>query len=248
MNCESDPTETPLSVLYVDEHLIAVAKPSGMFVHPSDADRSVKESVLKCVREQFNQYLYPVHRLDRATSGIVLLARSSIAASRMGTLFSGRCVKKTYRALVRGHCPATGTIDRPLMPPRGKGRPAGHPHTETQEAVTEFITLQRYEIPLQSDSYPVTWCSLIDASPLTGRFHQIRRHLNSVAHPIIGDTTHGDSRQNRFFGKEFRLTRLMLAAVRLEFPHPVTEARLQIESLPDQSFSGLIDQLSPFRC
>lgn len=248
MNCESEPAETPLEVLYVDEHLIAVDKPSGLFVHPSDADRRVSQSVLKSVRQQFNQYVYPVHRLDRATSGIVLLARSSMAASRMGTLFSERCVKKTYRALVRGHCPAAGTIDKPLMPPRGKGRPAGHPHTVTQEAVTEFITRQRYEIPLQSDSYPVTWCSLIDASPLTGRFHQIRRHLNSVAHPIIGDTTHGDSRQNRFFGKEFRLTRLMLAAVRLEFPHPVTEARLEIESIPDQSFSDLIDQLSPFCC
>ena len=175
-----------LPVLYQDNEFIAVDKPTGMFVHRTAIDWSVRDVLLQTLRDQIQQSVFLIHRLDRPTSGIVLVGLSSEAAAAASRLFRERQVSKTYLALVRGYSPDAGRIDRPLTSPEVVQR-------EPLEAVTEFQTEQRFEIPVQSDRFPTTRCSLVRATPRTGRFHQIRRHLNGIDHPVIGDTSHGDT-------------------------------------------------------
>lgn len=217
-----DPVSSgPLPVLYQDEAFVAVAKPAGMFVHRTEMDRRVRVVVMQTVRDQLKRPVYLVHRLDRPTSGIVLLALSSEAASVVSKLFRDRQVTKSYLAFVRGHAAETGRVDRPLTSPEVV-------RTAPLEAVTEYRTEQQFEIPLQSDRFPTTRCSLVRAIPKTGRFHQIRRHLNGINHPVIGDTSHGDSRQNRFFRENFGTTRLMLHAAKIGFRHPMTGKMIEV--------------------
>lgn len=234
---------TALPVLFRDEHLIAVAKPSGVFVHRSENNRTERDVVLQAVRDQIGTFLYPVHRLDRATSGIVLLAQTRYAASEMSRAFADRKVSKTYVALVRGHCVSDGRIATPLVPARGRGKPKGHPYAVPQEAETIFHTIEQFELPVRNDRYETTRSSLVEVKPRTGRFHQIRRHFNYISHPVIGDTSHGDSRHNSLYRKHFNLQRLMLAAVRLEFSHPVTGEQIDISCRPDSTFTDIVKRL-----
>lgn len=232
---------TVLPILYQDEFYVAVAKPAGMFVHRTEMDRRVREVVVQTVRDQLRQPVFLVHRLDRPTSGIVLLGLSSEAAAAASELFRKRQVSKTYVALVRGHLPQSGRIDRPLTSPEVVSQ-------EPLEAVTEFQTEQWFEIPLQSDRFPTTRCSLTRVTPGTGRFHQIRRHLNGINHPVIGDTSHGDSRQNRFFREMLGVTRLMLHASELRFRHPFHGEVLEIASPFPPDLAEPLEQLAAHRC
>ena len=233
----------PIPVLYEDDQLIAVAKPSGMFVHRSMADRSATEFVVQTVRDQLNCFVYPIHRLDRPTSGLLLLAKSSEAAAIYATMFAERRVQKTYLALVRGFTEDSGRIDRPLVSDKGLGRPASDPHSVPQEAETLYRTLEKFEVGFPSGRHATTRCSLVEASPRTGRYHQIRRHLVGISHPVIGDADHGDTKINGLFQHHVGVTRLMLAAVRIEFAHPMTDASIVIECPPDDSFSTVIRSL-----
>jgi tRNA pseudouridine65 synthase len=246
MEFPSDPT-LELPVLYEDNFLIAVHKPSGLFVHRSEADRSVTDFVLQRVRNQVKAFVYPVHRLDRATSGLLLLAKDRQTAADLGQLFEQRQVLKVYRALVRGHCSDVGEICDPLISARGRSKPEGHPFREPQHALTKFQTLQRYELPYSSGRYPTSRCCLVDVQPITGRWHQIRRHLNYFSHPIIGDTAHGDTRQNHFFAETLQVQRLMLAAIQLNLPHPRNGHALQIECPPDADFTNVLDRLQTWQ-
>ena len=233
----------PIPVLYEDEQLIAVAKPSGMFVHRSVADRSATEFVVQTVRDQLNCFVYPIHRLDRPTSGVLLLAKSSEAAAIYATMFAERRVQKSYLALVRGFTEDSGRIDRALVSDKARGRPPSDPHWVPQEAETMYRTLETFEASFPSGRHATTRCSLVEVSPKTGRYHQIRRHLVGISHPVIGDSDHGDTKLNRVFQQHAGVTRLMLAAVRVEFVHPLTEAGIVIECPPDDSFSSVINLL-----
>lgn len=232
-----------IPILYEDEQLIAVAKPSGMFVHRSAADRSATEFVVQTVRDQLNCFVYPIHRLDRPTSGVLLLAKSSEAAAIFATMFAERRVQKTYLALVRGFTEDSGRIDRPLVSDKGRGRPASDPHSVPQDAETLYRTVEKFEAGFSSGRHATTRCSLVEASPKTGRFHQIRRHMAGISHPVIGDADHGDTKLNRVFQEQVGVTRLMLAAVRIEFVHPKTEAAIVIDCPPDDSFGSVITSL-----
>lgn len=234
---------SPIPVLYEDEQLVAVAKPSGMFVHRSVADRSATEFVVQTVRDQLNCFVYPIHRLDRPTSGVLLLAKNSEAASVYATMFAERRVQKTYLALVRGFSEGAGRIDRPLVSDKGRGRPSTDPHAVPQEAETLYRTVEKFEASFPSGQHATTRCSLVEACPKTGRYHQIRRHMTGIAHPIIGDADHGDTKLNRVFQQQAGVTRLMLAAVRIEFVHPVTGTDIVIECRPDDSFGSVINSL-----
>jgi tRNA pseudouridine65 synthase len=236
-----------VQILYQDEHLVAVAKPTGMFVHRSDADRSAESVVVQTLRCQLAQNVYSVHRLDRATSGVLLLARSSSAAAACGLMFSERRIKKTYLALVRGYSSAEGTIDTSLISSRGREKPAGHPWAEPQHAFTSYRTLRQFEVPIALGQHSTTRSSLVEVQPETGRYHQIRRHFNYVSHPVIGDTSHGDGRHNRLYREHFGAQRLMLAAVRLEFEHPMTGSVCDIRCPADNSFMTVTRQLEVFR-
>lgn len=232
-----------LPILYQDEGLVAVAKPSGMFVHRTAEDRTDTQVVLQIVRDQIGQFIYSIHRLDRATSGVVLLATTKECASAMGTAFAERNVAKTYVALVRGHCSEEGRITRPLVPSQGRELPAGHPAAEPKEAETWFRTLEKFEAPIHCGRYETTRSTLIEVKPRTGRFHQIRRHMNFDSHPVIGDTTHGDSRHNVLYREHFGLSRLMLAATQLEFRHPITDASITVDCPPDSSFAAVVERV-----
>jgi tRNA pseudouridine65 synthase len=238
-----DKMNSPIPVLYEDEQLIAVAKPSGMFVHRSVADRSATEFVVQTVRDQLNCFVYPIHRLDRPTSGVLLLAKSSEAAAVYATMFAERRVQKTYLALVRGFPEDSGRIDRPLVSDKGRGRPASDPHSVPQEAETLYRTVEKYEASFPSGRHTTTRCSLVEACPKTGRYHQIRRHMAGISHPVIGDADHGDTKINRVFQQQAGVTRLMLAAIRIEFVHPMTNADIIIDCPPDDSFSSVINSL-----
>lgn len=204
-----------------------------MFVHRTNMDRRVRDVVVQTVRDQLHRPVFPVHRVDRPASGIVLMGLSSQAASAASELFRDRKVDKAYLALVRGYPPYDGHIDRPLTKPEAA---CGEP----LEAITEFTTERRFEVPLRSDRFPTTRCSLVRVLPRTGRFHQIRRHLNGINHPVIGDTSHGDSRQNRFFRRYANAVRLMLHAAELRFHHPVTKECVEIRCpMPDDMLGPL---------
>ncbi len=231
----------PIPILYEDDLLVAVAKPSGMFVHRSLADRSATEFVVQNVRDQLGRFVYPVHRLDRPTSGVLLLAKNPEAAALYGKMFAERQIQKTYLALVRGHSQDEGRIDRSLTSDKGRGKPEGHPNAVPQDAETEYRTLERFESPFASGKHATSRCSLVEARPKTGRYHQIRRHLAGISHPIIGDAEHGDTKLNRQYQQHAGVTRLMLAAVRVEFIHPVTAEWLTIECPLEESFAAVVN-------
>ena len=240
---EPDEERTLVPILFQDNQLVAVAKPVGMFVHRSDADRSATEFVLQNVRDQLGHFVYPVHRLDRPTSGVLLLAKTPEAATLFGNMFAERQIRKTYLALVRGHTNDSGIIDAPLIPGKPNVKRTGNPRAAPQEAQTAYRTLERFDVPFKSGQHPTTRCSLLEAQPHTGRFHQIRRHMVRIAHPIIGDVEHGDTKLNRRYQDHAAVTHLMLAAVRVEFVHPVTGISTVIDCAPAKSFAVVIERL-----
>ncbi len=239
----ADTRQAQIPILFQDELIVAVDKPSGMFVHRSEADRSATVFVLQTVRDQLGSFVYPVHRLDRPTSGVLLLAKSPEAAAMFASMFAERQIRKTYLALVRGFTDDAGTINRPLVPSKGRGNPNSEAQTTPKEAETDYQTLERFEAPFASGQHATTRCSLVEAQPKTGRYHQIRRHLFGITHPIIGDSDHGDTRLNRMYQQHLGVTRLMLVATRVEFVHPITNQAVTIECPPAESFAGVVMRL-----
>lgn len=230
-----------------DDRIIVVAKPSGMFVHRADGWDRFRKPLLQRVRDRIRQRVFPVHRLDRATSGLVLLAKDRETAQLLAGQFRERRVCKIYAALVRGFCEHRDVITIPL-PRRGlaNDRPGDAPTDAPRPCRTEYQSLERYEIPQSSGRYLTTRCSLLNVTPTTGRWHQIRRHLNRINHPLIGDTTHGDNTQNRFFRQNFALQRLMLAAIELTFMHPHRGEVVTVRCPPDETFQSVIDLIRPW--
>ena len=202
-----------LEVLYEDSELIAVQKPAGLLVHRTPLAPHDREVLLQALRDQRGERLYPIHRLDRATSGLLLLARSAGAQARWSEHFARREVSKSYLALVRGWLPDQGTIDYPLAEP-------GSDRATARAASTEFRSLGRVELPVRVDRYPTSRYALVLLNPHTGRTHQLRRHLHHLSHPIIGDTSYGQGRHNRLFRERFDSHRLLLAAVELALTAP----------------------------
>lgn len=219
-NLENNTSEQ-FPVLYHDDSVIAIYKPPGILVHRT-ALSTDRETVLQLLRAQIGQKLYPVHRLDRPTSGILLLALSSEAARHLALQFRNRTIQKTYHAVVRGWI-ENSIIDKPLLNDRGD---------EYMDAVTEFTSLEQFEIAVAMGLHETTRYSLVECKPKTGRMHQIRRHLKSDFHPIVGDTSYGDGKHNTLFREKFKCSRLMLNAVELAFNHPENEKEIKI-ALPE---------------
>ncbi len=230
--------DAPLPILYRDEHLIAVHKPAGLLVHRTGIDRHETRFAVQMLREQCGRFVYPLHRLDKGTSGVLVFAFNGDVARGLGAAFETGAVRKVYRAVVRGWPDEYGEIDHPLARVRddyGDGRgEAGPP----QEAVTRYRRLAAWEIPHQVDRYPTSRYALLELEPLTGRRHQLRRHMKHIAHPIIGDATYGQGRHNRLFQALFDSRSMLLACTRIEFSHPVTALPLRIESEPSFDFEA----------
>lgn len=220
---------TSLPILYRDEFLVAVHKPSGLLVHRTDLDRHETRFALQMVRDMLGCKVYAVHRLDKGTSGVLLFALQPEVAQALTAQFETQQVAKTYLAVVRGHPPESGEIDHPLSRIRDDYEWAGkNMEAEAQPAVTRYRRLAIAECRVSVDKYPTSRYALLELEPLTGRRHQLRRHLKHIAHPIIGDSTYGKGRHNRFFQQAFGCRRMLLASVALRLTHPVTQAPLTL--------------------
>ena len=221
-----------LPILYQDAHLVAIDKSAGLLVHRTSLDAGETRFAVQLLREQIGQPVWPVHRLDKGTSGVLLFALSADAASASSSLFeSGDGIVKTYRAVVRGWPADAGVIDHPLRRLSDDAR-ASSRALHTQPARTRFRTLARCALPLAYEGFAQTRCALLQLVPETGRRHQLRRHCKHMAHPIIGDATHGKGPLNRALAAWLGMQRLWLHAERLELPHPLTGQALCIEAPP----------------
>jgi tRNA pseudouridine65 synthase len=213
-------TIRPLRILWRDDHLVVADKPAGLAVHRGWAPE--RDVAMTRVRDAIGAHVFPVHRLDRGTSGVLVFALSAEVASAFGQLFATAAVEKTYLALVRSVPAENGIIDHPLPP----GEDRDEPRVPAQTAFTRLEVLGRY--------------SLVEARPATGRLHQIRRHLKHIGCPIIGDVRYGKGAHNRFFREQLDLHRMFLHAVRIRFPHPVSATPIAIEApLPPELESVL---------
>lgn len=233
-----------LTLLYRDEQLVAVNKPAGLLVHRSNIDRHETRFALQLLRDQLGRHVFPVHRLDKPTSGVLLFALSPATAAQLTRCFALRQVEKTYLAVVRGIPEEAGIINHPLAEEQDR-LPHGQPQapSEPQAAITGFRRLSTVELPIAVGRYPASRYSLLAVTPLTGRRHQLRRHLKHLLHPIIGDTNYGEGRHNRLFRDEFHCHRLLLHAAEISFPHPISGEMLAISAPLDETFAFLLDRL-----
>lgn len=204
---------------------MAIDKPTGFHVHPPEDSQHRVPRDLIClyhVRNQLKQHVYPVHRLDAGTSGVLVFALSSADAGNLCRQFAEREVQKTYRAVVRGYVEEQGHIDLPLeLDSTG----------DLVEAQTSYRRLGQVEFPFAvSKRFQTSRYSLVEVRPHTGRWHQIRRHFNRISHPLVGDPVHGDSRHNQFFREHLGIRGLCLRAERLEFRHPANGERILLET------------------
>ncbi|RNC71732.1 MAG: tRNA pseudouridine(65) synthase TruC [Desulfuromonadales bacterium] len=232
-----------MEIIYRDESLVAVNKPSGLLVHRSPIDRHETRFALQEVRDLLGQRVFPVHRLDKPTSGVLVFGLSPSAARHLADAFEAGRVAKTYLAVVRGVTDDEGIVDHPLVeePDRmGKGSVLSAP--PLRSAVTGYRRLASVELPFEVGRYATSRYSLVLALPQSGRRHQIRRHLKHLFHPIIGDTKYGEGRHNRFFRKELGCDRLLLHAVELTLPHPATGLPLTITAPLDAPFAALLER------
>jgi tRNA pseudouridine65 synthase len=219
-----------MEVLFEDEYLVAVNKPHGVFVHRSVLEWNATEFLVQIVRDMIGQRVYPVHRLDRKTGGVIVLSKTKAIQSIMNGMFRDRLINKTYIAIVRGFTEDSGTIDYALLNDKGK----------VQEARTTYRTLQRSEIPVSSGQHATSRYSLVELMPVTGRMHQLRKHMSHIFHPIIGDRPHGCNKQNRFFLNHFHMSTMMLHAFDIEFEHPVSKEAIKIKAGFQSEFSRMI--------
>lgn len=230
----------PLHEVYRDEWLLAVHKPAGLLVHRSPIDRQATEFTLQYARQlNGGEHVYPCHRLDRPTSGVLLFARDPVTASRFGKALMAGQVQKTYLALVRGWVAEQGEIDHPLREHSTDRRCNNEPQ-RLRDAFTRFQRLATTEIPVEVEGYPQSRYSLLALYPETGRKHQLRRHMQHISHPIIGDTNYGRTKHNRYFAERFGYSQLMLAATELAFLHPITGQLLRVQSQPAPSFMQVL--------
>ncbi|SHJ52563.1 tRNA pseudouridine65 synthase [Malonomonas rubra DSM 5091] len=233
-----------LEIIYRDQWLVAMNKPAGLLVHRTNIDRHETRFALQLLRRQLKQKVYPVHRLDKPTSGVLLFALDSATARQLSDQFRDHQVEKSYLALVRGWTDDSDEINYPLVDGPIKAAYAVQQNSDKpREAITRYRTVQQVELPIAVGRYSSSRYSLVDVHPATGRRHQIRRHFKHIFHPIIGDTTYGDSSHNRMFRQQFNCHRLLLHATRLKFAHPVSGAQISLVASLPTDFSAQLGEI-----
>jgi len=215
-----------LEIVYQDEHLIAINKPHGLLVHRSAIAADVEEFAIQLLRDQIGQKVYPCHRIDRKTAGVLLFALGKDTESIMQQQFMNNEVKKRYLAVIRGFTDDEGVIDYPLQKENGT----------LQDALTNYKTLERAELNVPFGNHQTSRYSLVEVEPQTGRMHQIRKHLSHIFHPIIGDRTHGCNKQNKLFKERWEMTTMLLHAESIAFNHPATNAAISINASLQSEF------------
>lgn len=236
-----DDSMSDLRLLYQDDHLVVVTKPADVLVHRSALDRHAPRILMTELRDRLGRYVYPVHRLDRPTSGVMVFALGPAVARQLSEAFRQHQVVKHYLAVVRGFAPLTRVIDRPLREEDGHLPKALSP---AMPATTTISRLATTELPVALDRYPTSRYSLVAAQPATGRRHQIRRHLSGAGYPIIGDAKHGKGVHNRYFKQHYFPraegdARLLLAATALEFVHPVLGCHMHLTAALEDDMGQL---------
>lgn len=227
-----------LPILYHADGLVAINKPHGLLVHRSFIAADASEFAVQLLRDQLGQRVYPAHRLDRKTGGVLLFALTEALNSAMQRQFADGQVQKTYLAIVRGYTPDELAIDYPLRRDEDDGK-----RGVLQEAFTALKTLQRTEVPLPSGKHATSRYSLVELTPTTGRMHQLRRHMAHVLHPIIGDRPHGCNKQNKLFLDQFGMNTMLLHARQLRFTHPDTAEVITVEAPFQTEFTRMLGTL-----
>ena len=231
-----------LEILYKDEYLVAINKPSGLLVHRSPIDKHETRFAIQELRDQIDQYIYPVHRLDKPTSGVLVFALDKYTAKLMSEMFQERETKKTYVAIVRGYTDKTGEIEHALSQKHDKIADKDKSTCkEPQEAITIYERLKTVELHVEVGKYDKTRYSLVKLNPQTGRKHQLRRHMKHINHHILGDTKYGRGEHNKMIRAKYDCHRMLLHAKELEFRHPYTKEPLHVEAGFDESFVSLFN-------
>ncbi|MBI5463234.1 MAG: tRNA pseudouridine(65) synthase TruC [Gammaproteobacteria bacterium] len=234
-----------LTILYRDDRFIAIDKPSGLLVHRSLIDKHETRFAIQLLRDQIGRHVYPLHRLDKPTSGVLLFALTEDAARAMGAVFERNAVDKTYLAVVRGYTLEQDSIDYPLREELDRMSDSrARPDKPPQPALTDYRRLATLELEIPDGRHPTSRYSLLEVTPRTGRKHQIRRHMKHVFHPIVGDTTHGDGKHNRIFREHLHCQRLLLCARELRFVHPDSDTPIRIRAPLDAEFQRVVDLFS----
>lgn len=236
-----EPPPERLPILYRDESVVVIDKPAGLLVHRSPVDRSERRFAVQLLRDQLGRRVYPVHRLDKGTSGALAFALDPASAATLNAQFAGGIVRKKYVAVVRGWPAASGVIDHALEPVEDDvlGPRSGGP----RDARSTWRTLATAELAHRVDRYPTSRYALVELEPLTGRRHQLRRHLAHVSHPIVGDTTYGKGRHNRLFRDLFGCRRLLLACTELALRHPRSDAAIVVRAPLAADFAAVVRSL-----
>ncbi len=221
-----------LSVIYLDDYLVAINKPNRLLVHKTKIAEEQHFFANKMLKEQLGKEVFPVHRIDRATSGVLLFAFRPEGVAQVQALFNGSAIRKEYLAVVRGFVPEKGITDEPLIK---------HETGVEQTALTEYERLATIELDISVNKYPSSRYSLVRMMPKTGRTHQLRRHFNHMAYPIVGDTKYGDLRHNRMFQREWGVTALLLHARCLSFVSPFDKKEIKIEASLAPDFAKIVE-------
>ncbi|MGB3062918.1 pseudouridine synthase [Sphingobacterium thalpophilum] len=223
----------PLEILYQDDVIVAINKPHGLLVHRSSIARDTSEFALQLLRDQLGQTVYPAHRLDRKTGGVLLFSLNKETDQYLQKSFQEHQIDKKYLAILRGFAPTDGVIDYPLKKENGT----------LQDAKTTFRLLANSELPVPFGKFPTSRYSLVEANPLTGRMHQLRRHFAHIFYPIIGDRPHGCNKQNKFWKETYQMDTMLLHASQLTFKHPLSNHMVHIKAPLQADFQRVLDIL-----
>ena len=226
--------KTFLEIIYQDEVIVIVNKPTGLLVHRSPIAADASEFAIQVLRDQIGQKVFPVHRLDRKTSGLLVFALNEEVNKLMQVAFMNRAIEKKYLAIVRGFVAENGTIDYALTNEAGK----------VQDALTHYRLLQHFEIEIPNGKFTSARYSLVEVEPETGRMHQIRKHFAHIFHPIIADRPHGCNKQNKLFLEKWGMNSMLLHASELTFKHPLTNQEMTFKAPLPADFNLTIERLS----
>lgn len=222
-----------LEIIYQDDNLIAINKPHGLLVHRSPIATNTDEFAVQILRNQIGKWVYPAHRLDRKTGGILLFALNEEINKSLQQLFYTQQVNKVYHAIVRGFTDDEGIINYPLKKDDGT----------IQEAITRYKTIAKSEIDISLGKHATSRYSLVEVYPETGRMHQIRKHFAHIFHPIVGDRPHGCNKQNKLFKEKWNMQTMMLHASELSFIHPVSKQKIIIKAPVQEEFKRMLSTL-----
>jgi len=235
--------EYELNILYKDDFLVVINKPSGLLVHKSMIDRHEIYFAMKILRDQIGQWVYPVHRLDKPTSGVLLFALDSESARIMSEQFLQKSIQKSYFAVVRGYTEQNGIINHALQEKLDKlSDKNASANKEAQEAITEYERVATVELDFAVGRYDCVRYSLVKLMPRTGRKHQLRRHMKHISHHILGDTKYGRGEHNKFIRKQYGVHRLLLHCASLHVTHPYSGKTLVFRAEFDDVFTKLFKE------